>query len=283
MKQANIMVVEDDNPLRLLVSDVLEDLGHSVTEAASPQAALEVSSLRPYDLIVTDVRMEGMDGIELLLHLRDRQPQAHSLVMTGYADESVPRRAMAAGAADYIYKPFTASQFLQAVRRILDRETEARHHEDLLGRMLKGFSGWLQSRRQEASWPEVEQARTEAYRVLLVGIRSRALSEPDAWRAWNWLAETEELRRTRRDATSLDSTHQAYLKITRFLQAGDSSGSHSPRAMVELRAFKPLYASVGSGAVSLEQLKLADLLLRAGDLEGELQALKRAMWESGEA
>jgi signal transduction histidine kinase len=98
-------------------------------------AALEQ---KPYDLLLTDIRMPGMDGIELARRARSRQPGIGVVFMTGYANLNSAKDAIKQGAIDYIMKPFELAEIRQAVRNAMDRKAE--EEERSSDSRLKGLS-----------------------------------------------------------------------------------------------------------------------------------------------
>ena len=113
-----ILVVEDD-PLMLGALEILLlDEGYEVTTAASGREAIQRAREDHFDLVVCDVRMAEMDGIETLSNLKQQQPDSRSIVITGYASPDVPIQAIKLGVDDYLMKPFDDRQFVQSVRRM---------------------------------------------------------------------------------------------------------------------------------------------------------------------
>ncbi len=124
-----ILLVEDDANLRRVVAYHLERAGHTVIQAMDGTAALEKFAEEPVDLVLTDVRMPGMDGIELLKAVLQRKPELPVIVMTAYGTIGDAVEAMRQGAADYLTKPVEKDTLLLAVQkaaRVLDLERENR-------------------------------------------------------------------------------------------------------------------------------------------------------------
>lgn len=117
IEQINILVVEDDAALRDAVSMTLELAGHQVTGVDGGPAALEAIAHTAYSLVVSDLRMQPMDGLQLLSELRARQPQLPVLLMTAYGDVEKAVAAMRGGACDFLMKPFEPDTLLEHVRR----------------------------------------------------------------------------------------------------------------------------------------------------------------------
>lgn len=112
-----ILVVEDDPNLREAVVDTLELAGEAVLSAASGPEALKVLAERPVAIVVSDVRMEPMDGITLLKEIRGQYPHLPVVLMTAFADVDRAVEAMRAGACDFLLKPFEPKALLEHVAR----------------------------------------------------------------------------------------------------------------------------------------------------------------------
>ncbi|MEW6279112.1 MAG: response regulator, partial [Candidatus Eremiobacterota bacterium] len=101
-----ILVLEDDSHMRGTLVRLLDEEGYQVSGVASGPEAIALSSRSEFDLIVADIRMEGMDGLECLASLRQVRPSMKSIVITGYASTDAPARALKVQAEDYLHKPF---------------------------------------------------------------------------------------------------------------------------------------------------------------------------------
>ena len=123
---ARILVVDDDRATREVLKDKLASLGHQVTDVASAEEALsQLKSLEPR-IVLTDVRMPGMSGIDLLEKLRSVGEEVDVLVMTGHEDMESAVGAMKAGAFDYLVKPLELGVLEKAVERCLEEQELAR-------------------------------------------------------------------------------------------------------------------------------------------------------------
>ncbi len=108
----------------------MESEGYEVTGVASGLEAIEHARELPFDLVITDVRMDGMDGLEALAEVRAERPELESMVITGYADEADSIRAVRLGVGEYLKKPFNMDEFVTAVERLLgERRRRARTQE----------------------------------------------------------------------------------------------------------------------------------------------------------
>ncbi|MCW8130160.1 MAG: flagellar motor switch protein FliN [Planctomycetota bacterium] len=101
----NIMVVDDDPALRSLFSQYLSDAGHKIAEADNGAAALESIARAPVDLVLTDLRMDGVSGIDVLKGVQEKHPETGVMLITGFATLDSAMEAMRLGAIDVIQKP----------------------------------------------------------------------------------------------------------------------------------------------------------------------------------
>jgi DNA-binding NtrC family response regulator len=117
-----VLVVDDDETIRTSLAEALASDAVEVCVAASAEAALALLGDATPDVVISDVRMPGLDGIELLKLLRERAPVADVVIMTAYDDMPTVVTAMREGACDFLPKPLD----LHDLRRVLDRVTEDR-------------------------------------------------------------------------------------------------------------------------------------------------------------
>jgi two-component system cell cycle sensor histidine kinase/response regulator CckA len=122
-----ILIAEDEEVLRDLTTLMLEDRGYTVIAAETPQHALDVveQASEQIDLLLTDLVMPHMGGIELAARLRDQNPNLRVLFMSGYAGEALTQNGRLENGAGFIEKPFSSSELAQRVRAILDGREQA--------------------------------------------------------------------------------------------------------------------------------------------------------------
>lgn len=113
----HILVVEDDDALRDAVCFTLEMAGHRVTGVNGGPPALEAIAHNVFNLVISDLRMDPMDGLQLLAEIRVRLPQLPVLLMTAYGDVEKAVAAMRGGACDFLMKPFEPDVLLAHVHR----------------------------------------------------------------------------------------------------------------------------------------------------------------------
>ncbi len=122
--RATILLLEDDRELRETLAELLEEQDFSVLAYGRGEDAVQGAEYVQVDLLVTDIRMDGMDGLEAILSLRQIHPTLETLVISGYASESETLRALQLRVGAYLKKPFAANTFLQTVNELLVRQRE---------------------------------------------------------------------------------------------------------------------------------------------------------------
>lgn len=118
-----VLIVDDQRDIRRVLRAGLETLGLDLQaiDVPSGEEALLVLSNQPVDVLVTDVRLPGISGLELKERARQRNPDVDLILITGLSDPGVRQSIEAAGVAAFFYKPVEMTEFLDAVKRCLDR------------------------------------------------------------------------------------------------------------------------------------------------------------------
>ena len=120
---ARIMVVDDDDSIRALLREFLEEDGHSVVEAADGKQGVRSYKENPVDIVITDILMPEKDGVELIMELQDSFPQVKIIAMSGGGRgldaEFNLRIARDFGALQQLEKPFSRENVLATVRKVL--------------------------------------------------------------------------------------------------------------------------------------------------------------------
>jgi DNA-binding NtrC family response regulator len=120
-----ILLVEDDRENCLMLKEVLTNWGYSVTTAFSGEEALRFARSEPFDLVLADIKMPGIGGLQVLHEIRQLRPLAQVVMMTGFGSVESAVDAMKAGAFDYISKPFKFDEIKLTLSRALE------HHRAL--------------------------------------------------------------------------------------------------------------------------------------------------------
>jgi two-component system response regulator AtoC len=132
-----ILVVDDEENIRLVLRTLLKKHGFDVEVADSGEAALGLLEAFDPDVILTDVRMPRMGGLDLLATLRAKQHPATVIVMSAYGNVDLAIEAMKAGAYDYVSKPFKPDEIVLALRKAEERETLRRENRALREQIQK--------------------------------------------------------------------------------------------------------------------------------------------------
>ena len=131
---SRILAIDDEHVIRMLVVEILESVGHEVVGAESAEHALELLETHEFDLVVSDVVMPGLSGLELLEAARRRQASLPILLVTGAGTYETLSQALTRGAAGLVTKPFAHAELQTAVSDALERASRSR--DELSERLL---------------------------------------------------------------------------------------------------------------------------------------------------
>lgn len=148
---ATILVIDDNETIRIGLEHIISKLGHQVLSASSGAKGLELFKKTPVDFVMTDLKMDGIDGVEVLRRIHEQEPECPTMIITAFGTVETAVEAMKLGAFDFLQKPFTpevvrlkveralelrkarlACQRLEADNEFLKRETEG-CYGDLVG------------------------------------------------------------------------------------------------------------------------------------------------------
>lgn len=135
MSRAQILVIDDEPLMGDYVQEALVRAGHEVDVCTNGPAGLECVRRTFYDVLITDLRMEPMDGLEVLRRVREESPSTHCIIMTAYGTVETAVAALKEGAADYVMKPFTPDELEVAVSRVLEHERLTQENRYLRGEL----------------------------------------------------------------------------------------------------------------------------------------------------
>jgi DNA-binding NtrC family response regulator len=114
----NIFIIEDEKTVRVSLADDLKDAGYNVKEFENPCCALEAIERSDVDVVITDIRLPQMDGIELLSRIKTIKPGTQVIVMTAYRSENIISDTREKGALTCLIKPFNSIEILEILDRI---------------------------------------------------------------------------------------------------------------------------------------------------------------------
>jgi DNA-binding NtrC family response regulator len=172
MGTAKILIVDDELIMRESLAGWLERDGHRVDKAPSGEVALEMLEKTRYDILLLDIKMDGMSGLEVLKRVHENDPHVAVVMITAYGSVSTAIEAMKSGAFDYLMKPFDPSELGLLIEKIIDRQ--ARDLETLFlkeeYRERTRFESMLgQSRAMQEVFNLIEDVATTDSTILITG------------------------------------------------------------------------------------------------------------------
>lgn len=292
---ANILVIEDDPTLLGLLTMILEEANHEVFGAANALQALRRAESNVLDLVVSDIRIEGdTDGLTTLEQIKSRYPEVRTLVMTGFAIDDAPLRAVRIKVDDYLPKPFGEDDFLASVERLLQANRRRQKFDGLLT-TLRSMSRSLSHRiseaweatRKSSAVQDLEKVRDGFYQAYFTLIRSRKLAVRAALNVWDSLEAVERgYLRFQADPAGyqpeqLRSGSQAYAQLTEKLtRMAREDQPGTMKNTFPFPKFKAFYDALQGSEVALEELRLAYALWFEGPeaVSGESRELYVRLW-----
>ena len=117
--KVKLLVVDDEESLRMILKNELAEHGFDVTEADSGEAALRAMETSTPDLVILDVRMPGMDGLEVLKTIRQNNLAKKVIMLTGVDELKIARESLQFGANDFMTKPFQFKNMYACIERVM--------------------------------------------------------------------------------------------------------------------------------------------------------------------
>ncbi|MEE8391072.1 MAG: response regulator transcription factor [Anaerolineae bacterium] len=151
--RAKILVVDDDPAVLCFLEDLLTDDGYQVVAVENGEAALAQIGACEFDLAMIDLKMEGMEGIEVLTELRQRAPDTSTIILTAHGSLGTAVEALRQGAHDYLLKPCKPDEIRERVQSALDARQRGRRQRDLIADLHRLSSSFLQDIPPPASEP----------------------------------------------------------------------------------------------------------------------------------
>jgi DNA-binding NtrC family response regulator len=136
MKTRPVLIVDDEKNIRLTVSQSLESIGLDTDTAMNGEEALAKLKAHEYSLILLDLKMPGMDGMQVLRRIREIHPEVRVIVITAYGTVESAVEAMKLGTVDFVQKPFASEEIRTLVSRVLQRDQlDGQKAEDYFSRL----------------------------------------------------------------------------------------------------------------------------------------------------
>src|SRR5260370_10474753 len=176
---ASILIVDDELSMRQFLTHLFQREGHAIRVAENGRQAMAMLRQQPADVIISDVKMPDMGGIDLLRAARELQPEVEVIMMTAFANEQTAHEAFLLGAFDFVHKPFDNDRLKEKVARALQnisivREKPALQDQNdalIKGQRARGNLGNIigQSDRMQAVYQMIETVAQVQSTVLITG------------------------------------------------------------------------------------------------------------------
>jgi len=118
--KAKLLIVDDEDTLRMLVRTELEENGYAVDDAEDGEKALEKIQADSYDLVILDIAMPGLNGLKVLQKIRETNNAVKVIMLTGVDELKIARDSLQLGASDFLTKPYDIKTLLACINRVLN-------------------------------------------------------------------------------------------------------------------------------------------------------------------
>ncbi len=168
---AKILIVEDEKAIRNVLQNILkdEDKDFEIEEAENGKQGIDHMAEKDFDLVLCDIKMPGMDGIEVLDHIREKHPDTAVIMISGHGDLDTAVESMRKGAYDYISKPPDLNRLINTVRNALDRNNLVKENKVLKKKIGKNFQMVGESVALDHIKEMIEKVAPTDARVLITG------------------------------------------------------------------------------------------------------------------
>ncbi|HEY2866838.1 MAG TPA: sigma-54 dependent transcriptional regulator [Pyrinomonadaceae bacterium] len=166
---ANLLIADDEQGYRDVLKVIFEDKGHSVRSVTDGRSALELLKARPFDAVISDVRMPDMDGIEFLRAAREFYPDIGIILMTAFGTIDTAREAFKLGADDFLAKPFNNEELIVILERTLERKALVSENRALKRAQRNAVNLIGSSSAMQKLHDQIETVAREEATVLITG------------------------------------------------------------------------------------------------------------------
>jgi PAS domain S-box-containing protein len=247
LEQFRIIVVDDEKPQLEALCSLLQDAGFEVKGFSEPASALKHLKSQSFDVLLTDLRLPGMDGIELVQRARQIDPDLSAVLMTGHGSVKTAVDAMKLGVLDYILKPFKVSELMPVVNRAIEVRKLKLQNTQLIRDLSSSNSRLLEMNHELDHFAGRVAHDLNSLCHIIQGFAGSL---------------------TRRAQSKLDEQEQRYL--LRINEASARGG----QLVSDLLAF----ARLGSGDLKFNQVVLNEVVEKARALVESTEGLRQADW-----
>lgn len=161
MAKRSVLIVDDEIYIRMTLSFALEKLNFSVDTAASGTEALKKLAERSYAVMLLDLRIPGMDGMEVLKRVPEIRPEVKVVIITAYGSVEAAVEAMKLGAVDFLQKPFDPEEVRKLVSSLLDQSSQETSRD-------REYEGYLELASKRIGKVEFDAARVYAHKAISI-------------------------------------------------------------------------------------------------------------------
>ena len=172
-KRTEILVVDDEDIVRESLQDWLDGVGYDVAVAASAEEALEILKKKKFNIMIADLVMPGMDGVEATRQVKDISPRTQIIILTSFHEDEHIFPALQAGAISYLLKDVKARELVEAIQRAA--KGEATLHPRVAARLIKQFSHGEPDRR--TLFTELTEREVEVLTLIARGFTNQKIAE----------------------------------------------------------------------------------------------------------
>lgn len=185
MSDRSVLIVDDEKNIRLTLALALEKLNIPVDTAVNGEEALKKLAEKSYGLMLLDLRMPGIDGLEVLRRVPEIRPEVKVVIITAWGSIEAAVEAMKLGAMDFLQKPFDAEDVRALVSSLLDEATQERYRG-------REYDNYIELALKRIRAGELDAARVYVHKAISM--------DPDCPEAFNLLGGLYEARRNRLEA-----------------------------------------------------------------------------------
>jgi len=282
----SILVVEDDPNMREEVSETLEDEGYEVAAASCVDEALVLARRHQFDLLVTDVRMPGSDGVDGFKALKQLQPELRCIIISGYSDKDASSRAISIEVNEWIAKPFKGADLIKAADRVLNSGNWAAHYLEMVQKAPVTLISTAVSLFKRDKNAKLNKARDRAFLALHTAIRSNYVDARTANAFFSRLLEYDRGYREFLATNDEDLKNQlisSYISDFQMLAAmANSQATSLGSGDIPPTEFRFFYNAVQQKKVTVDDFKLSTILkdIDINELgqSPDLYDLRQMMW-----
>jgi len=180
MKVKRILVMEDDETISTALEMILTEAGYDVDVAGTGENALEIFDQKPIDLIIADLKLPGISGMEVIKRVKEKNPKVEVIVITGVGTQPIADEALELGAHDFLPKPFTDDQIKTAIDEALKHHKASPFHLFSLIQKREVLGVLTRAANDEHFWNELMELGSKALdQVQLISDAKSAIASGD--------------------------------------------------------------------------------------------------------